>query len=910
MAGYPHDDIEPRWQAYWAEHDTFKTLGPGDEGFDASKEPYYVLDMFPYPSGSGLHVGHPEGYTATDILARYKRARGFNVLHPMGWDAFGLPAEQYAIETGTHPRETTEKNINTFRTQLQSLGFSYDWSREVNTTDPGYVRWTQWIFLKLYEKGLAYQAEVPVNWCPALGTVLANEEIIDGKSERGGHPVVQLPMRQWMLKITEYADRLLAGLDDVEWPVSTKEMQRNWIGKSIGVEVDFRVFGHPEKVVRVFTTRPDTLFGATYMVLAPEHPLVKQITTPEASGEVEAYVTKASHKTDRDRMEQKTKTGVFTGAHAVNPVNGEKVPVWVADYVLNTYGTGAIMAVPAHDERDFEFAQAYGLPIREVVAGGEKDDDGRLKEAYTGEGPHVNSDASGHAVSDIATSGANLDGMGLEESKTAILAWLEDNGVGRAQTNYKLRDWLFSRQRYWGEPFPVVHIDGAPQPLAPEALPVTLPEVPDYKPTGSPDGPLAQATDWISLTVDGKEAKRETNTMPQWAGSCWYYLRFLDPHNDEQLVDPEKEKYWLPVDLYVGGSEHAVLHLLYARFWHMVLFDAGVVSTPEPFVKLVHQGMILGEMEHTAYRRLGDDGEVFGWVSAQHAVEVEGEDDSDVKFQDERDGSSLVAVRVGDDAVTKKGDGFVLVESPEVRVLSRSYKMSKSRGNVVNPDDVVSEYGADSLRLYEMFMGPLEATKPWSTRSVEGVHRFLSRAWRLITGETGHEGEASGGLSDSITQEAASKDQLRTLHATIAKVTEDIEAMRFNTAIAAMMEFVNAAYKWDTVPQEVAERFVQLLAPFAPHIAEELWARLGHEESLSYAPWPEHDPELLKEDEIEIAVQVNGKLRGTVTVAADADKAAVLEAAYAEPNVQRHTEGKTIRKEIVVPGRLVNLVAT
>ncbi|HIG75401.1 MAG TPA: leucine--tRNA ligase [Bacteroidetes bacterium] len=902
MAGYPHDEIERRWQDHWSQHETFKTLGPGDEGFDASRPPYYVLDMFPYPSGAGLHVGHPEGYTATDIVARYKRMRGFNVLHPMGWDAFGLPAEQYAIETGTHPRETTQKNIGRFREQLKRLGFSYDWSREVDTTDPAYVRWTQWIFLKLYEKGLAYQAEVPVNWCPALGTVLANEEIIDGKSERGGHPVVQLPMRQWMLKITDYAERLLEGLDDVDWPTSTKEMQRNWIGKSEGAEVDFGVFGHPEVTIRVFTTRPDTLFGATYMVLAPEHPLVAQITTDEQRADVDAYVQKAAHKTERDRMEQKVKTGVFTGAHAVNPVNGEKVPVWVADYVLASYGTGAIMAVPAHDERDFEFAQAFGLPIVPVLEGGETDADGRLAEAFTGDGVHINSDASDHAVADIANAGANLNGLNKADAIARIVAWLEDNGVGRAQTNYKLRDWLFSRQRYWGEPFPIVHVDGKPQPLPDDALPVTLPEVPDYRPTGSPDGPLAQATEWRTLTVDGQEALRETNTMPQWAGSCWYYLRFIDPHNDRQLVDPEKEKYWLPVDLYVGGAEHAVLHLLYARFWHKVLYDAGVVSTPEPFVRLVHQGMILGEIEHTGYRRLGDDGEVFGWVSAEHAVEVD-ESDSEVEFQDARDGSSLVAVTVPDADVEKKGEGFVLSADPSVKVQSRAHKMSKSRGNVVNPDDIVDEYGADSLRLYEMFMGPLEATKPWSTRSVEGVHRFLSRAWRLLTDD-------ADGLADRVTDAEPTQDQLRTLHATIQKVTDDVEGLRFNTAIAAMMEFVNAAYKWETVPASAAESFVLLLAPFAPHLAEELWARLGHETSLAYAEWPAYDESVLVEDEVEIAVQVNGKLRGTVTVPADADKSAILDAAKAEPNVQRHTEGKTVRKEIVVPGRLVNLVVS
>ncbi|MEM6327240.1 MAG: leucine--tRNA ligase [Bacteroidota bacterium] len=899
MAGYPHDEIEPRWQAHWAEHETYTTLGPGDEGFDASKPPYYVLDMFPYPSGAGLHVGHPEGYTATDIVARYKRMRGFNVLHPMGWDAFGLPAEQAAIREGIHPRVTTERNVATFKRQLQRLGFSYDWSREINTTDPAYVRWTQWIFLKLYERGLAYEAFAPVNWCPALGAVLSNEEVVDGKSEIGAHPVVQMPMRQWMLRITEYAERLLDGLDDLDWPESVKAMQRNWIGKSEGAEVDFGVSGHPEVTIRVYTTRPDTLFGATYMVLAPEHPLVGQITTADEREAVDAYVSQASRKTDRDRMEQKSKTGVFTGAHAVNPVNGEKVPVWVADYVLATYGTGAIMAVPAHDERDFEFAEAFGLPIRPVLEGGDTDDDGRLLSAFTGDGSHINSDASGHAVADIATSGANLNGLNKQDAIAAIIAWLEDNGVGRSQTNYKLRDWLFSRQRYWGEPVPVVHVDGAPQPLPPDVLPVTLPEVESYQPAATGESPLATVQEWVQTTFEGKPAERETNTMPQWAGSCWYYLRFIDPHNTEAPVDPEKERYWMPVDLYVGGAEHAVLHLLYSRFWHKVLFDAGVVSTDEPFQRLVNQGMILGEMEHTGYRRLGESE---GWVSAEHVTEADG-DDAEAPFQDARDGSALAPVSIPDTDVTKSGEGFVLKADGTIRVHSRSHKMSKSRGNVVNPDDIVDAYGADSLRLYEMFMGPLEATKPWSTRSVEGVHRFLSRAWRLFTDD-------APGLADRITEAEATKDQLRVTHATIQKVTDDIDGLRFNTAIAAMMEWINAANRWDSVPRETAESFVLLLAPFAPHLAEELWSRLGHAQSLTYVAWPAFDPDLLTADEIEIAVQVNGKLRGTVTVPADADKAAVLAAAKAEPNVQRHTEAKTLRKEIVVPGRLVNLVVS
>lgn len=914
-AGYPFDDIERRWQAHWAQHETFRTLGPGDDGFDPEKPKFYALDMFPYPSGAGLHVGHPEGYTATDIVSRYKRMRGFNVLHPMGWDAFGLPAEQYAIETGTHPRETTQRNIARFREQLQRLGFSYDWSREVDTTDPAYYRWTQWIFLQLYHKGLAYEAEVPVNWCPALGTVLANEEVVDGRSERGGHPVVQMPMRQWMLRITAYAERLLDGLDDLDWPESVKEMQRNWIGRSEGAEVDFRVFGRPEAVIRVFTTRPDTLFGATYMVLAPEHPLVDALTTDAQREAVDAYREQARRKTDRDRTEQKTKTGVFTGGHAVNPVNGEKIPVWIGDYVLAGYGTGAIMAVPGHDERDFAFATTYGLPIREVVAGGEKDADGRLAAAYTGDGPHVNSDGSGRAVAQIAEQGVSLDGLRNDEATAAVIAWLEDNGVGRRQVNYKLRDWLFSRQRYWGEPFPIIHVedeDGRRRavPLPEDALPVTLPDVARYTPTGTGESPLAGIPEWVETTdpETGRPARRETNTMPQWAGSCWYYLRFIDPHNDAAPVDPEKERYWMPVDLYVGGAEHAVLHLLYARFWHKVLYDAGVVHTEEPFQKLVNQGMILGEVEFTAYRHAESDGastDVFGFVSAEHAREAERdpEDPAAPTHQDARDGSPLVAVRVPEADVEKRGDGFVLRAHPDVRVEARAHKMSKSRGNVVNPDDIVEAYGADSLRLYEMFMGPLEQTKPWSTRSVEGVHRFLARAYRLLLGDA----EAP---VLRATDAEPSRGQLRTLHATIKKVTDDIEGLRFNTAIAAMMEFVNAANKWDALPRAVAEPFVLLLAPFAPHLAEELWAHLGHDESLAYAPWPAYDEAYLAAEAISLAVQVNGKVRATVTVPPDADRAAVLEAARAEPNVQRHLEGQTLRKEIVVPGRLVNFVAT
>ena len=909
MAGYPHDDIETRWQTYWDRHETFRQPGPGDDGFDASKPGFYALDMFPYPSGAGLHVGHPEGYTATDIVARYKRMRGFNVLHPMGWDAFGLPAEQYAMQTGTHPRVTTERNVNTFRRQLKRLGFSYDWAREVNTTDPAYVRWTQWIFLTLFERGLAYESFAPVNWCPALGAVLSNEEVVDGKSEIGGHPVVQLPMRQWMLRITAYADRLLDGLDGLDWPESIKAQQRNWIGRSTGAEVDFRVVGHAEAPLRVFTTRPDTLFGATYMVLAPEHPLVATVTTPEQAPAVEAYVQATARKTERDRMEDKAKTGVWTGAHAVNPANGEKLPVWIADYVLAGYGTGAIMAVPAHDTRDFEFARAFGLPVREVVAGGETDADGQLVEAYTGDGPHVNSDASDHAVAGIADAGVSLDGLGTPEAKERMLAFLDANGVGRAQTTTKLRDWLFSRQRYWGEPIPLVHpaAGGEARPLPTSVLPVLLPEVESYAPAGTGESPLAAIPSWVETTdpETGEAMFRETNTMPQWAGSCWYYLRFLDPTNTEAPVDPEKERYWMPVDLYVGGAEHAVLHLLYARFWHKVLFDAGVVSTDEPFRRLVNQGMILGEVEYTAFRYADSSGDgvsgdgAFGYVSAEHVTES---DEEGVDYVDARDGRALVAVRVPEADVEKRGDGFVLREHDGVRVLSRAHKMSKSRGNVVNPDDIVIEYGADSLRLYEMFMGPLEQVKPWNTRSVDGVHRFLARAYRLIVDRDTLK------LAARVTDEVPTAEQSRALHATIRKVTDDVENLRFNTAIAAMMEFVNAATKWEHVPRSTAEAFVLLLAPFAPHLAEELWHTLGHGETLAYASWPEADERFLVQDTLALAVQVNGKLRGTIDVAADADRDAVLAAARAETNVARYLDGASVRKEIVVPGRLVNFV--
>jgi leucyl-tRNA synthetase len=868
MAAYPFTDIESKWQAYWERERTFRV----SDDIDTAKPKYYVLDMFPYPSGDGLHVGHPEGYTASDIVARYKRMRGFNVLHPMGWDAFGLPAEQYALKSGTHPRETTARNVERFRAQLKSLGFSYDWEREVNTTDPGYYRWTQWIFKQFFERGLAYQEEMPVWWCPELGTTLANEEVIDGKSEVGGYPCVRRPLRQWVLKITAYADALLAGLDELDWPDSTKDMQRNWIGRSEGAEIDFAVPGHADVGIRVFTTRPDTLFGATYMVLAPEHELVAKLTTDAQRSVVDAYCEQAARKSELERAElQKDKTGVFTGAHAENPATGEPIPVWIADYVLAGYGTGAIMAVPGQDQRDWQFATAHGLPIIRTVEP-PADFDG---EAYLGDGPAINS--------------GFLNGLSVAAAKQKMIAWLESENHGRRRVNYKLRDWLFSRQRYWGEPFPVVFVDGEPKVLPDDALPVELPDLAEFKPSGSPEGPLATAKDWLD-TIDpqtGRPARRETNTMPQWAGSCWYYLRYIDPHNRDALVDPAKERYWMPVDLYIGGSEHAVLHLLYARFWHKLLYDAGVASTPEPFAKLVHQGMILGELEYTKY--VDDDGQA---VSADH---VSGN-------RDRRTGAALHAGQVTEDDVLKQGDRFVLRDAPDIAVDARAHKMSKSRGNVVNPDDVVARYGADAFRLYEMFMGPLEQVKPWSTRSVEGTSRFLNRFWRLIVDEQ------SGTLASSMSDHEPSPEQLRQLHRTIAKVTGDLESLRFNTAIAALMEFTNAAIKWTAVPRAVIEPAVLLLAPLAPHIAEELWARLGHEKSLAYESWPEADSAWLRSDTIPIAVQVNGKLRGRIDVPTDATEGDVLAIAKRDPNVVRYLEGKATQREIYVPGRIVNFV--
>lgn len=801
---FNHQQIEKKWQKHWLENKTFKT-----ETF-SEKDKFYALDMFPYPSGVGLHVGHPEGYTATDILSRMKRMQGFEVMHPIGWDAFGLPAEQYAIDTGNSVAEFTERNIATFKRQIQELGFSYDWDRELNTTDPNYYKWTQWIFIKLYEKGLAYIDEVAVNWCPALGTVLANEEVIDGKSERGGHPVIRKPMKQWMLRITDYADRLLEDLDELDWPDSLKEMQRNWIGRSEGAEVTFHIDGHEEEFT-VFTTRPDTLFGATYAVLAPEHPLVKKITTPDQKDTVDAYLHNVQTKSDLERTDlAKDKTGVFTGAYAVNPVNDEKMPIWVADYVLMSYGTGAIMAVPAHDERDYEFARQFDLPIVEVVAGGDIE-----KEAYTGDGEHVNS--------------GFLNGLDKETAITKVIDWLVSEGKGDKKVTYRLRDWLFTRQRYWGEPIPVIHWeDGTMTTVPEEELPLVLPVMTEIKPSGTGESPLANNTDWVNVTdpETGMKGRRDTNTMPQWAGSCWYFLRYIDPDNTERLADPEALKRWLPIDIYIGGAEHAVLHLLYARFWHKFLYDIGVVNTKEPFMKLFNQGMILGE---------GNE------------------------------------------------------------------KMSKSKGNVVNPDDIVSSHGADTLRLYEMFMGPLDASVPWSTNGLDGARRFLDRVWRLLVKENGE-------ISDKVI-DADNESLDKVYHETVKKVTEDYENLHFNTGISQLMVFINEGYKADMIPKAYVEGFVKLLAPVAPHIAEELWEKLGHSDTISYETWPAYDEAKLVEDEVEVVLQVMGKVRSKINVPKDMTKEELEKAAFDDEDLKRWIDGKTIRKVIVVPGKLVNVVA-
>ena len=857
--GYPFATIEPKGQRFWSSERTFKT----PREVDTSKPKFYALDMFPYPSGAGLHVGHPEGYTATDIVARYKRMTGHNVLHPMGWDAFGLPAEQYAIETGTHPSVTTKTNVGRFREQLQSLGFSYDWDREVATCDATYYKWTQWIFLRLLEKDLAYQAEVPVNWCPALGTVLANEEVIDGLSERGNHPVIRKPMKQWMLKITEYADRLLEDLDELDWPDSIKEMQRNWIGKSEGAQLSFSVdgFAADAEKLEVYTTRPDTLFGATYLVVAPEHAMIDALAVGAQKDAVSEYVLAASRKSDLERTElSKEKTGVFTGSYAVHPLTGEKLPIWVADYVLGSYGTGSIMAVPAHDERDYEFAQTFDLPIVEVV---EKPKG--AEGVYSGGGKMMNS----------ACDAINVDGLNNVDAGAKIVEYVDARGLGYKKTNYKLRDWLFARQRYWGEPFPVVFPEDDPNtavPIPESELPLVLPETDNFKPSGGGEGPLANCDDWVR-TVDprtGKPALRETNTMPQWAGSCWYYLRFIDPSNEDALIDGSLEKYWLPVDLYVGGAEHAVLHLLYARFWHKVLYDIGVVSTKEPFQRLVSQGMILGEVEYSA--RVDDAG----------------------AFVEGNKTSGAQTVKVNADEVTKKGDGFVLTANPKVKISARAHKMSKSRGNVVNPDDIVGAYGADSLRLYEMFMGPLRETKVWQTKGVEGCFRFLARTYRLL---------------DKVTDEKPDEEGLRALHKCIAKVTEETEQMRFNTAISAMMELTNACTKMDAVSREILEPFALMLSPYAPHLSEEMWERLGHSGSNSQAAWPEADESLLVEDTVDIGVQVNGKMRGTISVSLETTQDEAMEAALSQESVKKFTEGVDIKKIIYVPGKILNIVA-
>ena len=803
---YDHLAIEPKWQQYWDENKTFKVE------LDPKKPKYYILDMFPYPSGAGLHVGHPLGYTATDILARYKRMQGFNVLHPMGWDAFGLPAEQYAVETGTHPTDTTKKNVKRFKSQIKSLGFSYDWDREINTTDPKYYKWTQWIFLQLYKRGLAYQGEVPVNWCPELGTVLANEEVIDGKSERGGHPVIRKPMLQWVFRITEYAESLLAGLDDVDWPESVKNLQRNWIGRSDGANVDFKI-PSINKTIRVFTTRPDTLFGATYMVLAPEHPLVKKLTDDKVQETIANYVKSAAGKSDLDRGElNKNKTGVFIGAHAMNPLNNEEIPIWISDYVLMSYGTGAIMAVPGHDQRDFEFAQKFDLPIVQVVAG---------------------SDISSAAFTDIETgtmmNSATPDGsfsindLPVKEAIEKTIVYLEKIDRGERAVEYKLRDWLFSRQRYWGEPFPIIHVDGEHKAIPEDELPLLLPKIEQYVPTGTHESPLSAIGEWVNTTdpETGSPARRETNTMPQWAGSCWYYLRFLDPNNEDRPWDADVEKYWMPVDLYVGGVEHAVLHLLYSRFWHHVLHDLGLVSTREPYKKLFNQGMIQGK-----------DGQ----------------------------------------------------------------KMSKSRGNVINPDDVIEEYGADSMRLYEMFMGPLDKSKPWSTKGLQGCARFAEKIWRIFND------------TDKHSEQPDSDETIRLLHQTIAKVTNDLDNMRFNTAISQMMIFSNHLQGLASINKETLKTFILLLNPFIPHMTEELNEQMNAFESLSYSKWPVFNSELAKENLITIAIQVNGKLRGDLQLPAETDDKTLKTEAAKVDGVKKHLKGKDIVKKVIVPGRLVNFV--
>jgi len=942
MPRYNPAEIEPKWQRTWENEKTFRTpeLPEGEK--------LYVLDMFPYPSGSGLHVGHPEGYTATDIVARFARMCGKTVLHPMGFDAFGLPAEEYAIRHNVPPRESTEKNIAEFTRQLKMLGFSYDWDRSLATTDVEYFRWTQWIFLVLFdtwydaEQGrgrpiselpipaevtaqgefstnqyrdsfrLAYQDDALVNWCPGLGTVLANEEVIDGRSERGDHPVQRIPLRQWMLRITAYADRLLSDLDGLDWSSGIKKLQADWIGRSVGAEVDFYLgsaaqfaqwqsgrasAGMPERpsddALRVYTTRPDTLFGATYMVIAPEHPLATQLTQAVQKTAVDAYRQTASFKSDRERTEgDRKKTGVFTGSYAINPVNSRPIPIWIADYVLATYGTGAIMAVPAHDERDFEFAMQFDLPVVAVVDPGVN---AKNREAV------LAGEACGAALG-TAINSSVYDGLSSSACQQRITAQLQQAGLGREAVNYKLRDWLFSRQRFWGEPFPILHeLDeqgkptGAIRAVDPSELPIDLPYLEDYKPHGRPEPPLAKAPDeWLYVDRDGKRYRRETNTMPQWAGSCWYFLRFIDPRNSQALCDPVKERAWMPVDLYIGGAEHAVLHLLYSRFWHKVLFDRGHVSTREPFQKLVNQGMILGEVEYTAYH--DDSGQFFSPSDVRR-----GEDGAWIHKQTQ---ASITPKTVLEDQVLKQGDGFVLIEQPEVRVDSRAQKMSKARGNVVNPDHVVKEYGADSLRLYEMFMGPLEATKPWSMAGVSGVRNFLDRAWRMIVDARSDDAQ----LLPAVQDVEPTMAQQRIIHRTIAAVTRDIELLSFNTSIARLMEFVNFFTKEEVRPRIALKKFVLLLAPLAPHVAEELWQLLGHDKSLAYEAWPAFDEAYLKEDVVEVPIQINGKIRARIQVPSGLDQAALETLVREDSRLAEWTAGKTILKAIIVPGRLVNLV--
>ena len=809
---YDHKSIESRWQKFWSENQTFKS-----EDISTNKPKYYVLDMFPYPSGAGLHVGHALGYVATDIVARYKRMKGFNVLHPMGWDAFGLPAEQYALKTGTHPKETTHQNVSNFKRQINSLGFSYDWSKEINTTDPNYYKWTQWIFMQLYNKGLAYEQEVAVNWCPELKAVLANEEVVNGKSDIGGHPVVRLPMRQWILKITDYAESLLDGLDDLDWPENIKELQKNWIGKSEGVELGFDIDGHND-IINVYTTRPDTLFGASYIVLAPEHTLIHSIVTDEQRSKVEVYIEETKKKSDFDRTEvNKYKTGVFTGSYAINPFSKEKIEIWIADYVLISYGTGAIMAVPAHDERDWEFASKYNLPIVEVVEGGDVS-----KAAYTAKG-------NAKIINSSNDKTLSMDGLSVDQAIKEAILFIEKNSIGKATVNYKLRDWLFSRQRYWGEPFPLIHKNDSVELIKEKDLPVMLPEVENYKPSDDGKSPLSLVKNWVEVKDESGNiiGLRETNTMPQWAGSCWYFLRFTDPNNSNEAWSKERENYWMPVDLYIGGQEHAVLHLLYSRFWHHVLYDLDLVSTKEPFKKLYNQGMILG-----------DDGT----------------------------------------------------------------KMSKSRGNVINPEEIMDEYGSDSMRLYEMFMGPLNKSKPWSTKGLQGCYRFINKLWSILVDENGN---LSSKIIDSDEED---KDTLFLHHQTIKKLGEDIENLHFNTAVSQLMIYCNHLQKCSTVSKKLIEELVIILSPFVPHLSEEFWSLLGHAETISYESWPQFDEELIQLDEVTIVVQVNGKLRANINIDKDSDEKDVVAEALSLDNVEKYTSNGSIIKTIYVPNRLLNFV--